>query len=88
MIRVSEIKFSGKPNGRFLAYVSAVLDECLVLRGMRLVRNERLILSMPARQDAAGEWREIYHPIRKEARRLLEAAVFAAYESHGYADGQ
>jgi len=89
VIRVSEIKFSGRPNGAFLAYVSAILDECLLLRGMRLVRHERLILSMPARQDSAGEWREIYHPIRREAREILEAAVFAAYERHGvYADGQ
>lgn len=83
-VDVTDIRFYGTRKGNFLCYVSAVLGRAFVLKHMRLVvskRDQKVILDMPARQAATGEWEPIYHPITKGARRQLETAVFKAYET-------
>jgi len=86
VITVRDVRFNGQPKGNFLTYVSAVVNDCLVLSQMRLVVSRqdalRPILAMPCRQNADGAWVEIYHPITKEARQVLEAEVFRQYETH------
>ena len=81
---VTEVRFHGSQNKNFLAYVSVVVGGCLVLRDMRLVASNRepgkKILIMPERKDAEGNCIEVYHPIRKELRSILEGAVFSAWQ--------
>ena len=85
-VQITDVRFYGTKNGNFLCYVSAVLNGAIALKHMRLVMSKRngtepsrLILSMPCRQSAEMEWKELYHPIRREAREVIEAAVFAAW---------
>jgi len=91
MADVTDVRFYGVRKGNFICYVSAVIGRNFILKHMRLVvskkEGERVILSMPCRQDAEGEWRELYHPIRREVRDALESAVLAAYAKREAAVG-
>ena len=81
LMEIADIRFYGSPRENFICYVSAVINKSIVLKHMRLVtgREGRLVLSMPSRQAEDGQWKEIYHPIRREVRARLEQDIFAAY---------
>jgi stage V sporulation protein G len=85
VITVKDVKFSGKKNGNFMAYVSVVVNDCFVLWQMRIIKSKKdgkLILAMPSRQGTDGQWVEIYHPITRGARTVLETEVFRKFEEH------
>ena len=84
-MKVTDVRFRGEANGRFLAYASVTLDDELALHNLRLVRLEgsgRIILSMPRRKREDGSWIDVAHPISSDFRHHLEEVVFSAYEQH------
>lgn len=68
------------PNGNnLLAYVNVVFDDCLIVRGIRVVEKvdgQRLML-MPSRQTKSGTYRDMCHPITAPFRMQVETAVMA-----------
>lgn len=82
-IKVTSVKISGKSRGRFLAYATVLLDGCVLLRGIRIIRATAAgsppMVAMPAIQMHDGQWQEHYHPVTKDARVAIEEAVRQAY---------
>ena len=81
-MQITGVKFAGQPRGKFLKYVSAVIDKKFVIKSMKLIQAKepgRIILTMPSRPSDSGEWDEYYHPITREFRQELETAVMDAY---------
>jgi stage V sporulation protein G len=82
MVEISDVriyKISGSTNVK--AYASVTLDGEFAVHGIKVMESERgLWVSMPARRDTKGEFRDIFHPITRGARDKIMNAVIEAYE--------
>lgn len=71
------------PDNPLMATASVTLDDCFVLRNVRLVQGaERIFVGMPSSRLRTGRWVDTCHPITPEFRKELEAAVIEAYENY------
>ncbi|MBQ8922727.1 MAG: septation regulator SpoVG [Oscillospiraceae bacterium] len=69
------------PEGRLRAIVSITLDQMLAVHDIKVVQGEnRLFVAMPSRQDEAGIFRDIVHPITASARQFFETQIVEAYQ--------
>jgi len=67
-------------EGGVRAYASATVDNCLAIRGIRVMEGrEGLFVSMPSRK-AGNEYKEICFPVTKEFREQLHGSVLDAYQ--------
>ena len=65
-----------------LAGASVVINGSLVINDVLIKSGNRgPWVSLPAKKGKDGEWRDIFHPITKEAREAFNAAVLEAYDS-------
>jgi stage V sporulation protein G len=78
---VTSVRVTPVEKDRLLAVASITLCDCFVLRAMRLVDgHQRRYLAMPIRQSKTGEIFEVFHPINKDARDVLEDLIVKEYE--------
>lgn len=62
------------------AFVDVVIGNHFKVMGIRVVQGKNgLFVSMPFRRAADGSCVDTFHPVSREARELLHAAVMAAY---------
>ncbi len=68
-------------QGGIRAYASATIDDCLAVRGIKVIEGGRdgLFVSMPSRKTENG-YKEICFPVTKEFREQLHNAVLDAYQ--------
>lgn len=78
-IRITSMYPSGKEGG-IRAYVSATINGCLGIRGIKIVEGGRdgLFVSMPSRKTLDG-YREICFPVTSEFRQEFHEAVLNVY---------
>ena len=70
-----------KENSRMKGIAVATLDDCFVVKGIRIIDGDNgLFIAMPSKTTATGEHSDIAHPINKETRKMFEDAIFGAYE--------
>lgn len=65
------------------AIISVTFDQALVIHDIKIIENgdgSPPFLAMPSKRLKNGEFRDVAHPIHKEAREALEEAVFEAYK--------
>lgn len=76
-VRIYKLKIIGPQK----AWAAITLDSEFAVHGIKVMENEKgLWVSMPARKDASGEFRDIFHPVTKEAREKIIKAVLDAYQ--------
>lgn len=69
-------------EGRMKAIVSVTLDDEFVVHDVRVIEgNTGLFVAMPSKRTPGGEFRDIAHPIKSEARQHIEKEVVEAYFS-------
>lgn len=81
-MNITEIRIrkTFQDENRLKALVSITIDGDLALHDIRVIQgHERLFVAMPSRKDDNGVFRDIAHPIGREARKQLEEAVLEAY---------
>ena len=79
-MQVTEVKVSLRDEEMVRAYVDIVLDNCFVVRGLRIIQTSSgYLVAMPSRERKGGRRVDIAHPITAEARRMIEKAVMAEY---------
>jgi len=67
-------------EGKMKAIVSVTLDNAFVIHDVKVVDGQSgLFVAMPSRKTAAGEFRDIAHPISQEARDIIQTKVMEAY---------
>lgn len=67
-------------DSRLKGIVSLTLDDAVAVHDIKIVRgDERLFVAMPSRKDDSGVFRDIIHPISKEARLEIEEKILDAY---------
>jgi stage V sporulation protein G len=80
-MKITEVKVFCVNEDRLKAYVSITLDECFVIRDLKVIRgNEGLFVAMPSKKRKDGQFKDIAHPLNQETRDMIEKAVFGAYE--------
>lgn len=78
---ISSVRVTPVEKDRLLAVASLTLCDCFVLRAMRLVEgHRRKYVAMPIRQSKTGEIFEVFHPINKQARDVIEDLIIREYD--------
>lgn len=71
-----------KEDSRMKGRASVVLDDCFVVRDIRIIEGDNgLFIAMPSRKTATGKYRDIAHPINQEVRDMFEDAIIEAYKN-------
>jgi stage V sporulation protein G len=81
MMEITDIRIFPVNEDKLRAFVSVVFDECFIISDIKLIEgNEGLFLSMPAKKDKNGKFRDIAHPLNSETREWMSSQVLAKYE--------
>ena len=81
-MNITEVKVFPVNEERLKAYVSITLDSCFVIRDLKVIQGiSGLFVAMPSKKRKDGQFRDIAHPLNQETRKLIEDAVFEAYEN-------
>ncbi len=80
-MKITEVKVTPVDDKEQLkAYVTIVLDQSFVVRDVKVIMGPSgLFVAMPSKRRRDGSFRDVAHPINREARDELEAAVLKAY---------
>ena len=72
-----------EPKGKLRAYARVVLNDQLQLTGLRLYDGSNgMFVSYPTDPSSAGEdYRQLFYPVTRELRDLVEKAVIEEYTS-------
>ena len=67
-------------DGKMKAVVSITLDEEFVVHDIKVIEGEKgLIIAMPSRKAADGEYRDIAHPINSHTRERIQKVILEEY---------
>ena len=76
-VRVRKIEKEGKMK----AIVSITMDNEFVIHDIKVIEGEKgLIIAMPSRKAADGEYRDIAHPINSATRDMIQSVILSKYE--------
>lgn len=80
-MEVTQVRVFPVEEERLKAYATIVLDDCFLVRNLRLIQGKRgLFVAMPNRRTKEGSYRDVAHPITRDLRERIERAVIEAYE--------
>lgn len=82
MVEITEVRIYKTRGAKAQkAFAAVTLDNEFVVHGIRVMENEKgLWIRFPSRKDASGEFRDVFHPITREAREKITKAVIDAYD--------
>lgn len=68
-------------EGNMKAVASITLDNEFAVHDIKVIEGDKgLFIAMPSRRTGEGEYKDIAHPITKESREKIAAAIIEAYE--------
>jgi stage V sporulation protein G len=81
-MQITEVRIYPADHEELRGYASITLDDCLMIRDFKIIRNESggLYVAMPNRKQRDGTYREIAYPINAETRTMIEEAVLTEYK--------
>ena len=89
MMEITDVKLSLVNEERLKAYVTIVLNNCFVIRDLKIIRgNKGLFLAMPSKKQNNGQFKDIAHPLNQETRKKMEDQVMAIFEREVKSVGQ
>ena len=69
-----------KPNHRLRAFATVTIDDCFVVRGVKIIEvASGYLVAMPSRRRPDGSFQDLAHPIHPGARAEFERAVLGAF---------
>ncbi len=81
-MQITEVKIFPVNEDRLKAYVSVTFDNCFVVRDLKVIQGPGgLFVAMPSKKRKDGQFRDIAHPLNQETRKMIEDAVFEAFEN-------
>jgi stage V sporulation protein G len=82
MAEITDVRiYRVEGTGNLRAYAAVTLDDAYVIHGLRVLEGEAgLWVGMPASKNKRGEFKDIFHPITREARDILVKGVIGKYE--------
>ena len=80
-MKITEVRISIRDDDKLKAFVSITLDNCFVIRGLKIIQGNRgMFVAMPSRKRSDGSFQDIAHPINNETRRWMEDEILARYK--------
>jgi stage V sporulation protein G len=80
-MQVTQVRVFPINEDKLKAYVTLVLDDCFVIRDVKLIRGPTgYFVSMPSKKQKDGTYKDIAHPINPETRKMIEDSIIAEYE--------
>jgi stage V sporulation protein G len=80
-MKITEVRVSLRDDDKLKAFVSITLDNCFVIRGLKIIRGNRgMFVAMPSRKRSDGTFQDIAHPINNETRRWMEDEILSRYQ--------
>lgn len=80
-MEVTNVKIFPVRDRRVRAYVSIVLDDCFIVRDLKVIHGEsKLFVAMPSKKMKDGSYRDTVHPLNNTTRQKIEVSVLDAYE--------
>ncbi len=75
-VRIRKIEKEGKMK----AVVSITIDDEFVVHDIKVIEGDKgLFIAMPSRKATDGEYKDIAHPIRTDARDRLQKLILEKY---------
>lgn len=62
------------------AFASITIDNCFVVRGLKIIEKDRFYVIMPNRQRKDGSFADVAFPINNETRINIKLKVLNKYE--------
>ena len=82
-IRIREVT----DNSKLKAYVTVTFDDCFVVHNIKIIKGQDAsFIAMPSRKTAAGEYKDVAHPISPEFRAEIQKKIFEKYEAGNAAE--
>lgn len=80
-VKIRKVFAPEEGRGPVKGIASITIDDCFAVHDIKIIEREdgKRYVAMPCRKSNDGVYQDICHPINKEARTLIEAAVFEAY---------
>lgn len=80
-MNVSQVKIRRLyDEGRMKALVSVTIDEDFAVHDIKVIEGpQRVFVAMPSRKEDGGSFRDVVHPITREARERLEKIILEHY---------
>ena len=82
MAKVTDIRIRKGYDGesKVKAVISATLDDAYVVHGIKILKGEEgYFIAMPSKKLKEGEYKDIFHPISSEARRILQEEILELF---------
>lgn len=69
-------------EGKLRAYVTVTFDNCFVVHNVKIIEGkDGLFIAMPSKKTAAGEYKDVAHPISPEFRAELQNKIIDEYNA-------
>jgi stage V sporulation protein G len=68
-------------DGKVKAYVTVTFDDCFVVHNIKIINGrDGFFIAMPSRKTAAGENKDVAHPIKPEFRAEMRKKILEKYD--------
>lgn len=81
-MKITSVKIhkTEKENSRMKGKVSVVLDDCFLIRDIRIIQgDDKLFVAMPSRKGSDEEYHDIAHPLDQATRDMFEKTILEEY---------
>ena len=79
-MKITEVRISIRDDEKLKAFVSITLDNCFVIRGLKVIKGNRgMFVAMPCRKRPDGTFQDLAHPINNETRHWIEEEILSRY---------
>ncbi len=77
------VKKETKENSRFLGFAEIVIDNCFVVKNLRIIQGkERIFVAMPSiKGKGKDKYQDVAHPLNQECRKMIEETILKEYQS-------
>jgi stage V sporulation protein G len=85
MICISQVRIypfeTASMGGRTLAYADITIDNCLLVKGLRVVEGAQggLFVSLPTQRGRDGRYYDVVVPLDADTRQCIRTAVLEAF---------
>lgn len=81
-MEVTEVRIFPVDEDKLRAFVTIVLDHCLVIEEFKIIYNRnRFFVACPSIKRDDGSYRDVAHPLNVETRKMIEEAILGEYRN-------
>lgn len=79
-MEITRINVTIVNQAKVKAFADIVLDDCFLVRGLKLIYTNKFFISMPSRKRKDGTFTDTAFPVDDKTRKMIELKILEAYE--------